>query len=105
MPIRAQLHRCEAKEEANDYRYFPDPDLAPVVISDQWLQEIKAAMPALPKEIANQLISEYGISLTEANLLAGMLIFWPISMPGLTKVNQQKSINQLACWSCQGFIE
>ncbi|TKC10389.1 Asp-tRNA(Asn)/Glu-tRNA(Gln) amidotransferase subunit GatB [Pedobacter polaris] len=58
------------KEEANDYRYFPDPDLQPISISDEWLAEIKSAMPALPKEIAKQLIVDFGINKTEANLLA-----------------------------------
>lgn len=58
------------KEEANDYRYFPDPDLQPIFISEEWLNEIKSAMPALPKEIAKQLIVDYSINKTEANLLA-----------------------------------
>jgi aspartyl-tRNA(Asn)/glutamyl-tRNA(Gln) amidotransferase subunit B len=59
-----------SKEEANDYRYFPDPDLPPVEISDEWLATIKAAMPTLPKDLAKQLVAEYGINNTEANLLA-----------------------------------
>ena len=58
------------KEEANDYRYFPDPDLQPIAISDQWLAEIRSAMPALPKELAKQLVAELGISHAEANMLA-----------------------------------
>jgi aspartyl-tRNA(Asn)/glutamyl-tRNA(Gln) amidotransferase subunit B len=59
-----------SKEEANDYRYFPDPDLPPVEISNEWLATIKAAMPELPKNIAKQLITSFGISNAEANLLA-----------------------------------
>lgn len=59
-----------SKEEANDYRYFPDPDLPPVVISDEWLAKVKAAMPVLPKEIAKQLVAELGINLSEASVLA-----------------------------------
>lgn len=58
------------KEEANDYRYFPDPDLQPIYINDEWLAEIKSAMPKLPKIIAKELISDLGISQAEANLLA-----------------------------------
>ena len=50
------------KEEANDYRYFPDPDLQPISISDEWLGEIKSAMPILPKEIVKQLTQNYGIN-------------------------------------------
>jgi len=59
-----------SKEEANDYRYFPDPDLAPVQISDEWLEQLKAGMPVLPKEISRQLVQEYGITASEATMLA-----------------------------------
>jgi aspartyl-tRNA(Asn)/glutamyl-tRNA(Gln) amidotransferase subunit B len=58
------------KEMANDYRYFPDPDLSPVLISDEWLAEIKRQMPMLPKEITLNLINELGIQRAEAALLA-----------------------------------
>jgi len=59
-----------SKEEANDYRYFPDPDLAPIQISDEWLAQLKADMPALPREISSQLVQEYGITDSEATMLA-----------------------------------
>lgn len=59
-----------SKEEANDYRYFPDPDLAPVQISDEWLEQLKVGMPVLPKEISRQLVQEYGITASEATMLA-----------------------------------
>lgn len=59
-----------SKEEANDYRYFPDPDLQPIQISNEWLAEIKAAMPALPKAIAKTLVAELAITSAEASLLA-----------------------------------
>jgi len=58
------------KEEANDYRYFPDPDLPPLWISDGWLAAVKAAMPALPKEIMQTLMDELGINSSDAALLA-----------------------------------
>jgi len=59
-----------SKEEANDYRYFPDPDLSPVYISDEWLAQLKADMPALPKEITQTLMREFGIGFSEAALFA-----------------------------------
>lgn len=58
------------KEEANDYRYFADPDLQPIIISDGWLAEIKSAMPALPNEISKQMVSEFGINKADATLFA-----------------------------------
>lgn len=59
-----------SKEEANDYRYFPDPDLPPLVISDKWLAEVKVSMPVLPKKIIQDLITELGLSRSDAALLA-----------------------------------
>ena len=51
-----------SKEEANDYRYFPDPDLLPVDIEDEMLTEIKNSLPELPTEKKNRFISEIGLS-------------------------------------------
>lgn len=58
------------KEMANDYRYFPDPDLPPIYISDEWLAAIKAEMPALPKQITAKLVADFGISNAEASIFA-----------------------------------
>jgi len=58
------------KEMANDYRYFPDPDLPPVHISDEWLAAIKRNMPSLPREITDKLVSDFGISNAEAVIFA-----------------------------------
>lgn len=57
------------KEELNDYRYFPDPDLSPVVISEAWLAKIKASMPALPRALKEKLINQYGLSVYDASVL------------------------------------
>jgi aspartyl-tRNA(Asn)/glutamyl-tRNA(Gln) amidotransferase subunit B len=47
------------KEQLNDYRYFPDPDLAPVVIDDAWMESIKVQMPKLPQAIKQELMDQY----------------------------------------------
>ena len=57
------------KEELNDYRYFPDPDLSPVIVSEQWLSEIKASMPALPRELKEKFVRRYGLSSYDAQVL------------------------------------
>ncbi|TCC91617.1 Asp-tRNA(Asn)/Glu-tRNA(Gln) amidotransferase subunit GatB [Pedobacter frigiditerrae] len=80
------------KEEANDYRYFPDPDLQPISISDEWLAEIKSAMPALPKEIAKQLIADFGLNKTEANLLAEDIDLYNYFNEAKLDVKIQKSL-------------
>ncbi len=81
-----------SKEEANDYRYFPDPDLAPLQIADEWLAELKAAMPALPREIAHQLVNDFGMNTAEAFLLAedaALLAYFHAALP---EVSQQKNL-------------
>jgi len=80
------------KEEANDYRYFPDPDLQPISISDEWLAEIKAAMPALPKEIAQQLIKDLGINKIEANIIAEDTDLYNYFTEAKVYVNTSKSL-------------
>jgi aspartyl-tRNA(Asn)/glutamyl-tRNA(Gln) amidotransferase subunit B len=57
------------KEELNDYRYFPDPDLSPMVISDEWLNEVRKSMPALPRELKQKFISEYKLPAYDAQVL------------------------------------
>ncbi len=57
------------KEELNDYRYFPDPDLSPLVVSEEWLAEIKSSMPALPRELKQKFITEYKLPAYDAQVL------------------------------------
>ncbi|MCE7042944.1 Asp-tRNA(Asn)/Glu-tRNA(Gln) amidotransferase subunit GatB [Dyadobacter sp. CY312] len=57
------------KETMNDYRYFPDPDLSPVVISEEWLESIRATMPSLPKELREKFTTVYGIPAYDALVL------------------------------------
>jgi len=60
-----------SKEYAHDYRYFPEPDLPPLVISREWVAEIKAKLPELPEARRDRFVSEYGLPLYDANLLTG----------------------------------
>ncbi len=57
------------KEELNDYRYFPDPDLSPLIVSDEWLTEIREAMPVLPHELKQKFINEYKLPAYDAQVL------------------------------------
>ncbi|KAA3438179.1 Asp-tRNA(Asn)/Glu-tRNA(Gln) amidotransferase subunit GatB [Rufibacter hautae] len=58
-----------SKETMNDYRYFPEPDLPPVIISEEWLHTVKESMPALPQELYNRFTQEYGLSDYDAGVL------------------------------------
>ena len=57
------------KEDAHDYRYFPDPDLLPLTFDDAFIDELKDEMPELPDEIKNRMVNEYGLSSYDANVL------------------------------------
>jgi len=68
-----------SKEEADDYRYFADPDLTPFDISDTYLAEIKAALPALPEELENKYQAVFGLSVYDAQFICsdkGMVDFF-----------------------------
>lgn len=81
-----------SKEEANDYRYFPDPDLPPMHISDEWLEEIRQAMPVLPAQIAKTLLEDYGINKTEATLFAQDTDLYAYFNAAKLTVNHKKSL-------------
>ncbi|MBR9773485.1 MAG: Asp-tRNA(Asn)/Glu-tRNA(Gln) amidotransferase subunit GatB [Cytophagales bacterium] len=57
------------KEDLNDYRYFPEPDLSPVVISEEWLSSIKAELPVLPRELFDKFVNTYGLPEYDAGVL------------------------------------
>ena len=57
------------KEEASDYRYFPDPDLAPVVMDDAWLAKIRAEIPELPQARRKRFVEKYGLSEYDVGVL------------------------------------
>ncbi|MBI5125953.1 MAG: Asp-tRNA(Asn)/Glu-tRNA(Gln) amidotransferase subunit GatB [Planctomycetes bacterium] len=67
--LRERTERMRTKEEAHDYRYFPEPDLAPVVIKDQWLEELRATLPELPLARRNRFVTEMGLSDYDAGVL------------------------------------
>ena len=58
-----------SKEDAKDYRYFPDPDLPPVVISDQWIEKVRSAQPELRDEKMERYQKEYGLPAYDASIL------------------------------------
>ncbi len=65
-PHSNETRPMRGKEEANDYRYFPDPDLAPVVLEAAFIEAVRAALPELPGARRSRLVSEHGLSGDEA---------------------------------------
>ena len=68
-PDRNETRSMRSKEEANDYRYFPCPDLLPLEIEQAWVDEIAAAMPELPDAKKARFVTDYGMTDYDANVL------------------------------------
>jgi aspartyl-tRNA(Asn)/glutamyl-tRNA(Gln) amidotransferase subunit B len=68
-PDKKETREMRSKEDAQDYRYFPDPDLPPLVISAEWIARVKAAMPELPGAMRDRFINDYGLSAYDAAVL------------------------------------
>ena len=67
---KGETRSMRSKEEAHDYRYFPDPDIPPLVLSAEYIASLKAGLPELPDARIARFIAEHGLSLYEASLLA-----------------------------------
>ncbi len=58
-----------SKEDAHDYRYFPDPDLLPLTLDDDWIKGLQESIPELPDQIKERFINEYSLSSYDANII------------------------------------
>ncbi len=70
-PMKDETRPMRSKEEANDYRYFPDPDLLPVEITEDEIDAVRAELPELPDEKKRRLMEAYVLSAYDANILTG----------------------------------
>jgi aspartyl-tRNA(Asn)/glutamyl-tRNA(Gln) amidotransferase subunit B len=68
---KGEARPMRSKEESHDYRYFPEPDLVPLEVNDEWKQTIKASLPELPDEKYNRFIADYKLRPYDANILTG----------------------------------
>ena len=67
-PEHGETRAMRSKEDAHDYRYFPDPDLPPLAISSEWVAEVKATMPELPGEMAARFQRDYALAEYDARM-------------------------------------
>ncbi len=70
-PDKGETRTMRSKEDAHDYRYFPDPDLLPLKLDEAWIAEIKASLPELPDAKKKRFIESYGLSGYDARVLSG----------------------------------
>jgi aspartyl-tRNA(Asn)/glutamyl-tRNA(Gln) amidotransferase subunit B len=70
-PDTGETRMMRSKEDAHDYRYFPDPDLLPVKLDENWIEAVRAALPELPAAMQARFQADYGVSPYDATVLTG----------------------------------
>jgi len=70
-PDKNRTFSMRGKEEAHDYRYFPDPDLVPLVIDNNWIDQVRQTLPELPESRKQRFIDQYGLLADDARFLTG----------------------------------
>ena len=68
-PDRDETRSMRSKEEANDYRYFPDPDLLPLAVSEAYIEQVRAALPELPQAKRERFVAQFGLPAYDAGVL------------------------------------
>ena len=68
-PDTGETRAMRTKEDAADYRYFPDPDLPPLVVAQDWVEQVRAGMPELPRAMAARFVQQYGLPEYDATTL------------------------------------
>ncbi len=70
-PDRDETRSMRSKEDAHDYRYFPDPDLLPLQVSEAWIERVQAGLPELPQALKTRFMADYALPLADASQLSG----------------------------------
>ena len=86
-----------SKEEAEDYRYFPDPDLLPLVVDEDWIYKIQSSLPELPYDIFQRFQSMYELDNEAASLLSEEKFIADFFDQAVTAHNNPKAIASLIC--------
>jgi aspartyl-tRNA(Asn)/glutamyl-tRNA(Gln) amidotransferase subunit B len=74
-PAEGKTYGMRSKEEAHDYRYFPEPDLLPLIVDEKWQAEIRRTLPELPEARRQRLVADYGITNYDAQVLTSTQSF------------------------------
>ncbi len=86
-------YAMRSKEEAHDYRYFPEPDLAPIVSDREWIEGIKASLPELPEARRNRYISEFGLPEYDALLITQSKVLSDFFEEAVSKSSSPKLVS------------
>jgi aspartyl-tRNA(Asn)/glutamyl-tRNA(Gln) amidotransferase subunit B len=97
-PDNGETRVMRTKEDAHDYRYFPDPDLLPLEISDAWKAAVAATMPELPRQLIARLQSEFGLSEYDAHTLTGSRETAQYFLDAVKAAGDSKNAKLIANW-------
>ena len=81
------------KEDAQDYRYFPDPDLAPIILTDEYIDNIRNALPELPESRKKRYLSDYELSMKAANIVTSSKYYSNMFEEAIKVCNNPKSVS------------
>ena len=90
-----ESYSMRGKEEAHDYRYFPEPDLTPIVVDEAWLDKIRSSIPELPGDRKKRYMTEYGIPAYDASLITGSK---PLADFFEAAANESKNVKAISNW-------
>ncbi|MCR5884715.1 Asp-tRNA(Asn)/Glu-tRNA(Gln) amidotransferase subunit GatB [Rhizobacter sp. J219] len=91
-PDSGETRAMRTKEDAHDYRYFPDPDLPPLAIAPEWVERVKAEMPELPRVMAERFQSAYGLPAYDASMVTQTKAFGAYFETAAKASNQPKLV-------------
>ncbi|RAM61974.1 glutamyl-tRNA amidotransferase [Herbaspirillum rubrisubalbicans] len=97
-PDKKETRSMRSKEDAQDYRYFPDPDLPPLAISQEWIERVKATMPELPAAMRERFVAEYALPEYDAMVLTqskGMASYFEAVVAAAGKEQAKPAANWL----------
>lgn len=104
-PTRGETRSMRGKEDAHDYRYFPDPDLLPLVLEESWIEGVRATLPELPDAKKKRFIERYGLSSYEADVLVAEVNIAAFYEKGVSSLkDKQKGPRLLATWLMGDFF-
>ena len=103
-PHKNRTTSMRGKEEAHDYRYFPDPDLLPLVIDEDWIQTIKKSLPELPDEKKKRFMAQYGLPSYDAVLLTSDRDLADYFETCVTKFSHPKQVSNWVMGALLGML-
>jgi len=89
-PDTGETRAMRTKEDAHDYRYFPDPDLPPLVIEPEWVERVRGEMPELPRVMAERFVKDYGLPDYDATMMTQSKAFGAFFEAGAKACGQAK---------------